>query len=492
LDLPGPDRIFAVLALARTDGEAAAILADVVRRATDFTAAERAQAARGLEQFGSGGQRLLRDLLKDLMPASGPVAATTLVGDHFGVLLTVVSSLDSVGRARTALRRLAELPAGPELPRPIRLRVSLLRCAAAQLLAERNYGDPLLTGCDVTEPSGEPPAPPDLPPLAARAVVQALGMEGVKIRGARLSAWRAYAKAADPGVRAAAIALLGAHHEIDDSALSLAEALRSETPGVVTAAAQVITKVPLRAALSRGKSKSKPTAPHPDVVSAIVQRLDGRGPTADIEALGAVIDAAGALVLADADPPLRKLCRSPRPTVRQRAQVALGAIAGRGQKIVCAPPPDGLPLPQELDGLVDGEVEVVLQTDAGELALRLDPSFAPAAVTRIAQLVESGFYDGMAVHRVVPGFVAQFGSPTGDGFGPTDRPALPCETSPLPFSSLTVGVALAGRDTGSTQLFVTHASVPRLDGQYAWLGTASGPWGSVAAGDVIRKATLSE
>jgi cyclophilin family peptidyl-prolyl cis-trans isomerase len=272
----------------------------------------------------------------------------------------------------------------------------------------------------------------------------------------------------------------------------LAEALRSAAPGVVAAAAQVITKAPQRAALPHKKGKSKPTGPHPDVVGAILQRLDGKGPTADVEALVAVIDAAGALVLADADPSLRKHCRSPRPTVRRRAQVALGAITGRGQKIVCAPPPDGLALPAELDALVDGEVKVLLETDAGELTLRLDPTFAPVAVTRVAQLVESGFYDGMAVHRVVPGFVAQFGSPTADGFGPVDRKALPCETSPLPFAPWTVGVALAGRDTGSTQLFVTHASVPRLDGQYAWLGTASGPWGSVAAGDLIRKATLSE
>jgi len=93
---------------------------------------------------------------------------------------------------------------------------------------------------------------------------------------------------------------------------------------------------------------------------------------------------------------------------------------------------------------------------------------------------------------VVPGFVTQFGSPTADGFGPVDRSALPCETSPLPFSPMTVGVALAGRDTGSTQLFVTLATLPRLDGQYAWLGTASGPWGALVAGDVIRKATLTD
>ena len=72
--------------------------------------------------------------------------------------------------------------------------------------------------------------------------------------------------------------------------------------------------------------------------------------------------------------------------------------------------------------------------------------------------MKSGYYDGMVVHRVDPGYVTQFGAPFGDGYGgPEGKASIPCETSPLPFAPLTVGIALSGRDTGSSQLFVMHA-----------------------------------
>jgi cyclophilin family peptidyl-prolyl cis-trans isomerase len=132
-----------------------------------------------------------------------------------------------------------------------------------------------------------------------------------------------------------------------------------------------------------------------------------------------------------------------------------------------------------------------LQTDAGPLTIELDPTFAPLAVARILGLVQSGFYDGLQVHRVVPGFVAQFGDPGGDGYGGDNQPPLRCETSPIPFRSGSVGVALSGRDTGSSQLFVTLGRYPHLDGQYAWLGQAGPGWDRIAAGDRILHVRVS-
>ena len=115
------------------------------------------------------------------------------------------------------------------------------------------------------------------------------------------------------------------------------------------------------------------------------------------------------------------------------------------------------------------------------------------AVTRIVDLAKSGFYDGMIVHRVVAGFVSQLGSPTADGYGgPADKPPLSCETSPIHYAPFTVGIALAGRDTGSSQFFVTHAAYPHLDGRYAQIGTASGSWDALVDGDRIVKAHLVE
>jgi cyclophilin family peptidyl-prolyl cis-trans isomerase len=132
----------------------------------------------------------------------------------------------------------------------------------------------------------------------------------------------------------------------------------------------------------------------------------------------------------------------------------------------------------------------VLTTDVGELRLRLDGRETPLAVARVAELVRAGFYDGMVIHRAVPGFVVQFGDRGGDGFGGSDRPVLPCETSLAPFQQGRVGIALAGRDTGSSQLFVTLGPLPHLDGNYSLIGSAEGDWDRLAVGDVIQRARI--
>jgi len=113
------------------------------------------------------------------------------------------------------------------------------------------------------------------------------------------------------------------------------------------------------------------------------------------------------------------------------------------------------------------------------------------AATRLVALARSGFFTGIVVHRVVPGFVVQFGDRGGDGYGGSGA-SLRCETSPTTFGPLDVGVALAGRDTGSSQIFVTLERSPRLDGQYSWVGRAEGDWNAVAEGDVVRAVTVED
>ena len=157
----------------------------------------------------------------------------------------------------------------------------------------------------------------------------------------------------------------------------------------------------------------------------------------------------------------------------------------------CGRPPDaGAPAP-ELDRPLTRDVRVTFSTDAGELAIVFEPALVPIAATRFVALAKAGFYDDVVVHRVVPGFVAQFGDPAGDGFGGAGK-LLRCETSPVPFGPLDVGVALAGRDTGSSQLFVTLARFPHLDGEYARVGRAEGDWWSLAEGDAIRSVKVAE
>ena len=123
--------------------------------------------------------------------------------------------------------------------------------------------------------------------------------------------------------------------------------------------------------------------------------------------------------------------------------------------------------------------------------MHLDPSLAPVAAMHFADLARSGIYKNTEIHRVVPGFVDQFGDPGGDGYGGSG-PLLRCETSPVPFAPHDVGVPLSGRDTGSSQLFVTLARTPHLDGAYAWLGHAEGDWAALAEGDVIRDVRVEE
>jgi cyclophilin family peptidyl-prolyl cis-trans isomerase/vancomycin permeability regulator SanA len=502
LAAPGPERIFAVRALGRADDAAAPLLTDVVKDGGRFDVAERAEAARALQRFGRHGQRGLADALATLVPADAAVRLARAAGD-FPVMLAVLDAMDTVRGARPHLARLAALEAPNDAGAPERRRLSWLRCRAAQLLAERDWRATSLRRCELdAEVTAADPLPGS---IAARAAVAAIGVDGAEIRGARWRAWHAYATAGERRARQDALDLIGRHAEIAAGAEVLALALESEESGLCAKAAEVIAKHPQRALRDesaprpgrkrRTVERERPAGPaavHPRLEAALLARLAGTGPTADQEALAAVIDAVGALVLDRARSRLEELCRAPERVLREHAARALAGLLGGPDKVRCEPPPEGLPLPAEIDHLAAQPVALRLESDVGALELRLDPAFAPVAVTRIADLARAGFYDGMVVHRVVPGFVSQLGSPTADGYGlPPGTRAMACETSPVSFAALSIGVALAGRDTGTSQIFVTHAPVPHLDGRYAWIGNASGPWHTLVDGDRIQRATVA-
>ena len=98
----------------------------------------------------------------------------------------------------------------------------------------------------------------------------------------------------------------------------------------------------------------------------------------------------------------------------------------------------------------------------------------------------------MLIHRVVPGFVVQLGDPDGDGFGGPDKPPLRCQVGAESFDVGSVGVALAGRDTGLSQLFVTLRRAPHLTGEYSLIGQAEPGWERLATGDRILKVRVLE
>src|SRR5262249_60349696 len=82
----------------------------------------------------------------------------------------------------------------------------------------------------------------------------------------------------------------------------------------------------------------------------------------------------------------------------------------------------------------------------------------------------SNYSKGLTSHRVVPDFVVQGGAPRGDGEGGPGF-TLRCEVSPRSYLRGTVGMALAGKDTGGSQVFVTLSPQPHLDGRYTIIGT---------------------
>lgn len=108
-------------------------------------------------------------------------------------------------------------------------------------------------------------------------------------------------------------------------------------------------------------------------------------------------------------------------------------------------------------------------TTAGTFTIELLPDLAPLACESFAHLAESGFYNGMSFHRVIPGFVAQAGCPEGNGFGGPGY-LLPAERSIYPYVRGTVGMADAGLDTGGSQFFITLDRHGRLEGRYTVFG----------------------
>jgi len=112
---------------------------------------------------------------------------------------------------------------------------------------------------------------------------------------------------------------------------------------------------------------------------------------------------------------------------------------------------------------------VRIETERGTLVLRLLPREAPLTVRNFLTLARRGYFDGVRIHRVAPGFVVQDGDPTGTGNGGPGY-EIRDELNTTPYETGTVGMALAGPDTGGSQWFVTMAPEPHLDGAYTVFG----------------------
>jgi len=126
--------------------------------------------------------------------------------------------------------------------------------------------------------------------------------------------------------------------------------------------------------------------------------------------------------------------------------------------------------------MADTPTLLTLTLDGGDVAIRLRADLAPGHVARIAELANEGFYDGVVFHRVIPGFMAQGGDPTGTGTGGSKKPNLKAEFSKEKHNRGTASMARSSSpDSANSQFFICFAESSFLDGQYT-------VWGEVESG----------
>ena len=124
----------------------------------------------------------------------------------------------------------------------------------------------------------------------------------------------------------------------------------------------------------------------------------------------------------------------------------------------------------------DLENTLILTLESGPVTITLRPDLAPGHVARIKELVREGFYDGVVFHRVIPGFMAQGGDPSGTGRGGSDKPDLKAEFNDEPHVRGVVSMARTPNpDSANSQFFIVFDDATFLDKQYT-------VWGQVTEG----------
>lgn len=232
--------------------------------------------------------------------------------------------------------------------------------------------------------------------------------------------------------------------------------------------------------------------------SRLLKRLQDMIPAHEIEPLQAVVDLAAAVEGESGTASLRHFARSLEPALRRQAGEHL-----RKRGVMPESPP---PIPAEarearlktcqerVQRLISGERSTAtIETSKGTLKLRFFDDEAPATVENFANLAQRGFFDGILFHRVVPDFVVQAGCPRGDGWGGPGH-SIRCEITDRTYRRGTVGMALAGKDTGGSQWFITHTSTPHLDLRYTIFGQlieGEDVLDKLVPGDVILSVTIS-
>lgn len=435
----------------------------------------RALAARGLGPLKDpGAVDTLARLSADRDPHVAVYALRSLaaIGDARGVRAAAAQLRSSDPHVLTeALKALAVLPADramrSEVIGLVGHEAPAVRAAALAALAHLDRDDfaLVLSGLD-----------PDPVWLVRAALASALGDLGGEV-GAGLLA--GMLKDEDPRVVAAALGALRKARGAQ-SLETLRRHLEHPDYGV-------------RAAAAEGIGELKAAGEAPALLAAWERGLGDP----DLEARLAVVTALAGQKDARQAAPLREIAtRDPSRAVRLQAAAALRAL-GQAAPDVGPEAVDRAPLDYRLamapyDAQPPGPLftpRLILHTRAGPIEIHLNVVEAPLASAAYLDLARRGFFNGLTFHRVVPGFVIQGGDPRGDGTGGPGF-TLRDEVGQRPYGRGTVGIALAGKDTGGSQLFVALSPQPHLDGTYpvlGWVAAGMEAVDRIQPGDVIER-----
>ena len=138
--------------------------------------------------------------------------------------------------------------------------------------------------------------------------------------------------------------------------------------------------------------------------------------------------------------------------------------------------------------------KAIIETEKGNIVLELFENEAPKTVDNFVKLINQGFYNGLTFHRVIDNFMIQCGCPKGDGTGGPGY-TIKCEINPKKHRTGTLSMAHAGKNTGGSQFFITHAPQPHLDGVHTVFGQVREGMdvvNKIRQGDIMTKVSVVE
>jgi cyclophilin family peptidyl-prolyl cis-trans isomerase len=155
------------------------------------------------------------------------------------------------------------------------------------------------------------------------------------------------------------------------------------------------------------------------------------------------------------------------------------------------PLPEGIknpynhPIDWSIVKTIPSDQKILIETSRGTIIMRLFVDETPGSVANFVSLAEKGYFNDKFFHRVVPNFVVQAGCNRGDGWGSEDY-SIRSEFTPRKFTTGSVGMASAGKDTEGTQWFITHSPTPHLDGRYTNFGEV------ISGMDVVQRLEVGD